>query len=365
MDSWSDDDDWFYESIKRYDLLLMFDFSSPVKFIEFNDLDSVCLIFEEENCRNELSCFSLPKKLTVLREHEGLEKDSDFRLLSGGFSQKSVIQVKILKGTNTMLASEKDLCGLSVYKIPSENSGIIHHTNTIHNELLSPKLSHNKLDSLAMADTNKKNVVLLDTKGFVVKGKIKTEEYEEESVIIPEFVSPHSLGLCNTETGSVSIYDTRCATKCSMLHSAQPFPKTQWTLSSSFLSTSHIADSTDETKLGLLSTSGIISVLDTRNPQHTLSCEKGKDICSRSAKRNIPKIQFCPSKFPLLSISGFNPNIYIYDFSSENMKNIFVHDGHHRSSSTCENITTDHVWYKNSVMSACDNLSVHCWEYTR
>lgn len=74
------------------------------------------------------------------------------------------------------------------------------------------------------------------------------------------------------------------------------------------------------------------------------------------------KVKFDPNNHKIVSISGFDSNVYIFDLS-QNMKEIFKHDGHPRTEDCKKDtLVTDHLWYpKQFIMSGALNNSLNCW----
>jgi hypothetical protein len=72
----------------------MFDFENVIHQIELIDPRTVCVAGKQKSGKDEILELSLPEKLTVSPSHEGLVKNSDLQMRSGGFTIAPVIQVK-------------------------------------------------------------------------------------------------------------------------------------------------------------------------------------------------------------------------------------------------------------------------------
>jgi hypothetical protein len=74
----------------------MFDFESTIQQIELTDPNTICVVGKHKSGRYEILELSLPEKLTVAPSHEGLVKNSDLKMKSGGFTVAPVVQVKYI-----------------------------------------------------------------------------------------------------------------------------------------------------------------------------------------------------------------------------------------------------------------------------
>jgi hypothetical protein len=72
----------------------MFDFENVIHQIELTDPRTIGVVGKHKSGRDEILELSLPEKLTVAASHEGLVKNSDLRVKSGGFTIAPVVQVK-------------------------------------------------------------------------------------------------------------------------------------------------------------------------------------------------------------------------------------------------------------------------------
>jgi hypothetical protein len=72
----------------------MFDFENVIHQIELTDPRTICVVGKHKSGKDEILELSLPEKLTVSPSNEGLFKNSDLRMKSGGFTIAPVVQVK-------------------------------------------------------------------------------------------------------------------------------------------------------------------------------------------------------------------------------------------------------------------------------
>ncbi|KAK7067421.1 hypothetical protein SK128_012705 [Halocaridina rubra] len=86
------DDEWFYDSFKRYDELLMYDVQGNITCGAFLNGNKLLLTASGDNRRHEVWELSIPKKL-VAGKDAGLTKDRDFKIITAGYSGHKVKQV--------------------------------------------------------------------------------------------------------------------------------------------------------------------------------------------------------------------------------------------------------------------------------
>jgi hypothetical protein len=72
----------------------MFDFENVIQQIELTDPSTICVVGKHKSGKHEILELSLPEKMTVAPSHEGLVKNSDLKMRSGGFTIAPVVQVK-------------------------------------------------------------------------------------------------------------------------------------------------------------------------------------------------------------------------------------------------------------------------------
>ncbi|XP_067009099.1 WD repeat-containing protein 73 [Anabrus simplex] len=366
-DCGDEDEDWFYESITRYNLLRMFDFENTPLHLQLSDAKSICVASRDSSGRNDILELSLPEKLTVPPEQEGLVKSCDFKMKCGGYTKSPLFQMEVLFEKKQVLTSEKNEFGVAIYDLGSEKPGVVSWIGRTLCDLVSPRISYNKGSLVAMVSTDREDLVLMSTDDSRIKESIKWTQGDGNGELIkPEFVSPNAVSLCGMKTGTTPVFDVRSkhTSCCILLGQAEPCDKT-WTVASSFLSSPHSDDTADLTKLALVSSLGTVIIYDLRNIQEPV-CKGNIDHNMNGS--NPPYllpicVKFCPTKTSTVSVSGLDENVYVCDVTFPELKTIFVHDGHCKHRTANSTLTVSHLWYEDVIISASENTSVHCWQF--
>lgn len=127
---------------------------------------------------------------------------------------------------------------------------------------------------------------------------------------------------------------------------------------------------TDSTMFALISDCGNINMYDTRCLGSPLLHSELK-MNSRLAYpwMHSLRLRFKPNDVHTVSVSGLNSNVYVFDMSKDQPKELFVHDGHRFTDSGCrEAITSSHVWIShanidNFLVSSSYNKTVQFWQF--
>ncbi|XP_021915907.1 WD repeat-containing protein 73-like isoform X3 [Zootermopsis nevadensis] len=346
-----DEDEWFYDSIKRYKQLRMFDFENIIQQIELSDPSTICVVGKHKSGKHEVLELSLPEKLTVAPSHEGLVKNSDLKLKSGGFTVAPVVQMKVLWNQRRIIVSEKDQTGVAIYNLGSANSA-----------------------------TTQRDFVVIDLAVNAILYKLSIDSTNEtECGLEPSFVSENLAALCDRNSGSIFLHDVRASKTCGNFSPAtQNFNESRvgrklWTVKTTYCNKKSLSSAhggVNNPKLGIASTMGDLVIYDLRNTSVAV-CESniGKviDIQSHTGDfySQVPVINFSPDDETQVSSSGFDGNVYVYNVScTEKFKTVFVHDGHIKQSDGVNCRVTSHMWYQeNIVISAADNSWLHCWQF--
>lgn len=107
-----------------------------------------------------------------------------------------------------------------------------------------------------------------------------------------------------------------------------------------------------------MSKNGKIKIFDLRNLSNSLNYE----IQLSTMKDDQLKLRFNPDNKDVISVSGFDDSIYLYNIKNQ-MTEIFRHDGHSQTE-LCERetIVSDHFWYDDEFVISCAlNNSLNCW----
>ncbi|PSN42420.1 hypothetical protein C0J52_11735 [Blattella germanica] len=331
-----DEDEWFYDSMKRYKQLRMFDVENVIKHIELSDPKSICIVGEQKSGKHEILELSLPDKITVAPSQEGL--------------------MKTLWNLRKIIISETGHGGVSVYKFTCD--------------LVAPLMAINSQQLTLLASKGRSNLVLMDVNTNMTVHNTSLSVNEAESWIEPSFVSETTAALCNRLTGDVSLHDIRMGKTCSATPHAKYIPGYEskveelWSMGNSTVNKVNTSLRNDSTKLGILSSQGKLVIYDLRTSESPLCRADIGKVCSQE-ETVVPTLNFSDDSSNI-SLSGFDDKVYVFNVSStDQFKCTFVHDGHKQQNTSGANcFVTCHTWYKeNIVLSASENNSLHCWQF--
>ena len=126
---------------------------------------------------------------------------------------------------------------------------------------------------------------------------------------------------------------------------------------------------TDCAPLAQISDCGSISIFDTRHLGSALLQSK-LQLDNRLINNDTQslRVRFKPSNVHTISVSGLNSNVYIYDVSKDQPKELFVHDGHKFTENGYKEAeTSSHVWFSyaefdNFLISSSYNRTIQFWQ---
>ena len=131
------------------------------------------------------------------------------------------------------------------------------------------------------------------------------------------------------------------------------------------ISGNKVQPTTNGSNLGLLSRQGKLVIYDVKNPQTSLCSHDLGGVCTEN-NLAVPQLNFSPDCSSVVSVSGFDDKVYIFNVSNgDQLKTVFVHDGHrHHRGCGEDGFVTCHLWYKNNtVISSSRNNSLQCWQF--
>ncbi|XP_049800572.1 WD repeat-containing protein 73-like isoform X1 [Schistocerca nitens] len=361
-----DDDDWFYDSIKRYSVLQMFKFETPKYRLFLSGEKRICVFGKDRRGNDEVMELMLPKSLTELPDQARLEKN-DLKQISGGFTSAPLVDMRVLYGKKKFVASQKALNGIVMYQMGSEKSDYISILQTIKCSQFEPFMAINNEDKLALVTTNRKGITWIDlTVGKSVGTTGLSPCTGEESTVKAEFVSRNIIAVCSENEGSASLYDTRTGSTDGHLTCDHKTAGGQWVLSSNY-NCERGSESENQEYVGLLSNTGNITIFDIRNNRAALCNDNvfnNRKIRTSVCNSQI-HLRFSTISVNSISVSGFDDNIYVYELLKTGGLSLrFMHDGHRKTSVRKRFNTTDHLWYGKIILSASEDKSLHCWQFS-
>ncbi|XP_064639726.1 WD repeat-containing protein 73-like isoform X2 [Lineus longissimus] len=348
-----DEDDWLFASMKRYKNLHMFDLQYPVKSLAWVNSNTIC-VATRKPVGAEILELNLPEKLLAeTREDEGLCNSRDFHLPSGGLCERHIVDVKCIPESRLVFCSHEADNSVSVWQLGTDTKDVIQEVKILKN--ISPNsdpsliaLHDNHVNKVAFGSTTS-NISLSDvetgenlynTLGCTNSSRLIGLDFQKENII-----------LTCTQQGHFNSFDIREKPPTNSVEIFNPDPKDS--CAAMCVKDDVVAVATRRGKIILkdLRSAGDVCSLDTG------LCSGGADVC----------VQFSPSQDNVLSLSGYNQNVNVYNYQQDTICPLFVHDGHWKA----DGLSTDvkiwtHSWHPEQshlVLSSGTDGSLHAWDY--
>ncbi|EPQ15299.1 WD repeat-containing protein 73 [Myotis brandtii] len=122
-------EDWLVESLRLYQDFHAFDLPGATRVLEWIGDKGVFVAGYEKLKKNEILHLTLPPRLSV-KENQGLFPERDFKVCHGGFSDRSIFDLKHVPDTRLLVTSGLPGCYLQVWQI-AEDSDVIEAVRTI------------------------------------------------------------------------------------------------------------------------------------------------------------------------------------------------------------------------------------------
>ncbi|CAL4103127.1 unnamed protein product [Meganyctiphanes norvegica] len=353
-DSDGSDDDWFFNSIKRYDDLLMYDLHGVLSCITFNDSDRFLVAVTRENV-NEIWELSIPEKL-VLGKNSLPSKNRDFSMITAGYTTEKILQM-VAVPIGFVASHSKDVI---IYSIPSSHD---------FSDVIKQKLKIRSCDEPASLVTIKDKIYsccrLSDVEAYDLSTELsislqppnisKTEVSRVDTI---GCMRSSQLGLSLGLKGSCTVVtlDRRDGSTASVIYEPSIHQNNNGLTSTE----SFTFDITpDGIYIALASSKGNIKVYDTRNSKKAI-LSKNIYVGESPVFHNI---KFGSSS--LLSVSGYDRLVHIFDIKSSlsELTNVFRHDGHRNTG--IKTIVT-HEWHPSSdnlIFSADNTGELQSWTF--
>ncbi|XP_042891234.1 WD repeat-containing protein 73-like [Penaeus japonicus] len=348
-ESGDSEDEWFFESIQRYEDLLMYDVQGVISCAVFRNDNRLLLASSREHV-HEVWELSVPEKLTA-GPGAGLTKDRDFRLITAGYTVDRTKEMLVMH-SNVVLSGPK---GVSMYSIPSSNdpTDVISHICDIRNDTVDAALTQSEtsvysatdLSNLTDFNLNSNKVSLLSSLPNQTNGKGNNDALNVSNLVHRS----GNLYIGLSERGMTYVYELGTG-KVIREISAPSNASGNWKTD-----VSH-----DEKFVALSNSVGTVSVYDVRKLSKAVF-EIKKEVQDQTASSH--QVHFSPSG-NLLSLSGYNKFIEVFDISDpSDGTGVFCHDGH-RGKEVSSILT--HLWHPSQsklVFSADDTGTLQAWRF--
>uniref|UniRef100_A0A8C6FZM7 WD repeat domain 73 n=1 Tax=Moschus moschiferus TaxID=68415 RepID=A0A8C6FZM7_MOSMO len=350
----------------RYQDFHAFDLSGATRVLEWIGDKGILVAGYESLKKNEILHLILPLRLSV-KENQGLFPERDFKVQHGGFSDRSVFDLKHVPDTRLLVTSGPPGCYLQVWQL-AEDSDVIRAVSTIdvHESegrlwprvavfpSVAPGILHGtRLSSLKVVDLDSQKTTY-------------TSGVSDDDVL-------SSLQVLNTDTfafccssGRLGLVDTR--QKWAPLENLGPGPGSagrRWC--------AEAGGRGPGPSIARLGSDGQLCLLDLRDlcqPVSSVQCP----VSMPSPEPELLRVTWAPGLDNCLAISGFDGTVQVYDVTSwagvgHQVEPLFTHRGHiflDDSGMAPAPLVTTHTWHPckpRTVLSAASDASLHVWDW--
>ncbi|XP_050398050.2 WD repeat-containing protein 73 [Patella vulgata] len=363
-------DNWFFESVKKYNSLYMYDLQQQVISADWISEQGLCVSISNGR-KHEILELSLPDRILVGEEQAALLKDRDFRVETGGFVEDRVTSLSHLPNTRNVVASTDVDNSVSILQIGGENSDLICKQQTIVNKTPLRESSHVGVlsDNQVLFGSGVNDLCLTDVTIGTIISHFTGEMCKETlpiSCLAP--LDGSTCLACERSRGQTYTIDTRDSKLMCDLYASFHSNSIITSIHSNSCHNSSesywtMCVSPDMKYIYQISNKGEFRYMDIRNSKNTVTI--ATKLSSTSQKINLS----CSSSGKYLAMSGFDGNIQIYNINNITTENkleaIFKHEGHMANSSQPETLlSTVHLWYPGQselVLSGASDGSLHAW----
>ncbi|XP_054445265.1 WD repeat-containing protein 73 isoform X2 [Pteronotus mesoamericanus] len=304
-------EDWLVESLRLYQDFHAFDLSSATRVLEWIGDKGVFVAGSESLKKNEILHLMLPLRLSV-KENQGLFPERDFKVCHGGFSDRSVFDLKHVPDTRLLVTSGLPGCYLQVWQV-AEDSGVS---------------DSEELSSLQVLDADTFAFCCASGRLGLVDTRQKWAPSERGSP------GPGGGRWCAEVRGGAQDPGPNIASLCS---------------------------------------DGQLCLLDPRDlcsPVSSVQCP----VSTPSPDPELLRVTWAPGLDRCLAISGFDGTVQVHDVTSWDgiegqIEPLFTHRGHiflDGDGTGPAPLVTTHTWHPRkprTLLSAASDASLHVWDW--
>lgn len=352
----------------RYQDFHAFDLSGATRVLEWAGDKGVFVAGYENLKKNEILHLILPPRLCV-KENQGLFPERDFKVRHGGFSDRSVFDLKHVPDTRLLVTSGLPGCYLQVWQV-AEDSDVIEavSTITVHEKegslwprlaifsSMAPGVLHGvRLSGLKVVD-------LESQKTTYASGVSDSAELSSLQVLDAD-----TFAFCCT-SGRLGLVDTR--QQWAPSETVSPSPGSgggRW------CAEVRGKGQGPGPNIASLCSEGQLCLLDSRDLCHPVSSVQCP-VSTPSPDPELLRVTWAPGLDNCLAISGFGGTVQVYDVTSwggleGQVEPLFTHKGHifldGNGTGTAPLVTT-HTWHPHkprTLLSAASDASLHVWDW--
>nr|XP_019599083.1 PREDICTED: WD repeat-containing protein 73 [Rhinolophus sinicus] len=355
-------EDWLVESLRLYQDFHAFDLSGATRVLEWIEDKGVFVAGYESLKKNEILHLVLPLRLSV-KENQALFPERDFKVCHGGFSDRSVFDLKHVPDTRLLVTSGLPGCYLQVWQV-AEDSDVIKAVSTIavHEKeanlwprvaifsSVAPGVLHGvRLSGLKVVD-------LASQKTTYTSGVSDSEELSSLQVL-----GADTFAFCCT-SGRLGIVDTR--QKWAPSENISPSAGSRGGRWCAEVGGRGIAS---------LCSDGQLCLLDPRDLCHPVSSVQCP-VSTPSPDPELLRVTWAPGLDNCLAISGFDATVQVHDVTcwagtEGQVEPLFTHRGHillDGNAPDAAPLVTTHTWHPHkprTLLSAASDASLHVWDW--
>lgn len=352
----------------RYQDFHAFDLSGATRVLEWAGDKGVFVAGYENLKKNEILHLILPPRLCV-KENQGLFPERDFKVRHGGFSDRSVFDLKHVPDTRLLVTSGLPGCYLQVWQV-AEDSDVIEAVSTVavHEKegslwprlaifsSMAPGVLHGvRLSGLKVVD-------LESQKTTYASGVSDSAELSSLQVLDAD-----TFVFCCT-SGRLGLVDTR--QQWAPSETVSPSPGSgggRW------CAEVRGKGQGPGPNIASLCSEGQLCLLDPRDLCHPVSSVQCP-VSTPSPDPELLRVTWAPGLDNCLAISGFGGTVQVYDVTSwggleGQVEPLFTHKGHifldGNGTGTAPLVTT-HTWHPHkprTLLSAASDASLHVWDW--
>ncbi|XP_055479106.1 WD repeat-containing protein 73 isoform X1 [Psammomys obesus] len=361
-------EDWLVESLRLYQDFHAFDLSGATRVLEWVGEKGVLVAGYESLKKNEILHLILPLRLTV-KENQGLFPERDFKVRHGGFSDRSVFDLKHVPDTRLLVTSGRPGSYIQVWRMGEDND-VIEAVSTVDaqdkEESLWPRVS--VFSSAApgiLHGARLSGLRTVEVESLKMTYSSGTSDSEPLSSL--QVLDADTFAFCGT-SGRLGLVDTR--QKWAPSETVSPSPGSsaeRW-----------CAEVRDRGQgpvpcIASLGSHGQLCLFDPRNLSQPVSSAQCP-VSRPSPDPELLRVTWAPGLDNCLAISGFDRTVQIYDVTSWDGKKVqaeplFTHKGHiflDGNEVDSAPLVTAHTWHPckpRTLLSAASDASLHVWDW--
>ncbi|XP_024622316.1 WD repeat-containing protein 73 isoform X2 [Neophocaena asiaeorientalis asiaeorientalis] len=358
-------EDWLVESLRLYQDFHAFDLSGATRVLEWIGDKGILVAGYESLKKNEILHLILPLRLSV-KENQGLFPERDFKVCHGGFSDRSVFDLKYVPDTRLLVTSGLPGCYLQVWQV-AEDSDVIKAVSTIdvcEEGCLWPRVaifSSAAPGVLHGARLSSLKVVDLESQKTTYSSGVSDDELLSSLQVL----DTDTFAFCCT-SGRLGLVDTRQKwTPSENLRPGSGSAGGRWC--------AEAGGRGPGPSIASLGSDGQLCLLDPRDlcqPVSLVQCP----VSMPSPDPELLRVTWAPGLDNCLAISGFDGTVQVYDVTSwggmgRQVEPLFTHKGHifldGNGMDTAPLVTT-HTWHPckpRTLLSAASDASLHVWDW--